>query len=221
MSTGGAARRAADLDHSVARVLDFLGSRTPDAWFEQAPEHLHELLIDHANCEKKAAGTALSLLYRYVDKPDLLLSLSRLAREELLHFEQVHGFIEHRGIDYVHISPSRYAGGLKSLVSSEEPQRLVDTLVMGAVVEARSCERFLGLIDVLPEDLGAFYQKLLNSEARHFEQYLALAAQYAQGPIDGVVAGMLAEDEALISTPDEHFRFHSGPLALTSAEAGS
>ena len=148
-------------------------------------------------------------------KPDLLITLSRLAREELLHFEQVHEVLQRRRIEYVHISPSRYASGLKSLISSDEPQRLVDTLVMGAVVEARSCERFLGLIEVLPEELAAFYRKLLDSEARHFEQYLALAGQYASGSIESVVAAMLAKDEALISAPDERFRFHSGPLAVT------
>lgn len=208
-----AGRRAAARDEALERVLDFLGSRTPQAWFEQAPRHLDELLIDHANCEKKAAGTALSLLYRYVDKPDLLSTLSRLAREELLHFEQVHEFLARRNVIYVHISPSRYASGLKSLVRADEPERLVDILVMGAIVEARSCERFLGLIEVLPTDLAEFYQKLLASEARHFEQYLSLAEHYAEAPIDPIVTAMLAKDSALISAPDDRFRFHSGPLA--------
>jgi tRNA-(ms[2]io[6]A)-hydroxylase len=198
---------------ATGRVLDFLGSRTPAAWFEQAPMHLEALLIDHANCEKKAAGNALSLLYRYVDKPDLLMTLSRLAREELRHFEQVHGFLERREIAYVHISSSRYASGLKSLARTNEPGRLVDTLVMGAIVEARSCERFLGLVEVLPEDLAGFYQKLLDSEARHFEQYLALANLYAEDSIDRVLAEMLAKDAELISQPDDQFRFHSGPLS--------
>ena len=205
--------RATRRAESLERVLAFLGTRTPTAWFEQAVAHLDELLIDHANCEKKAAGTALSLLYRYVDKPDLLMTLSRLAREELRHFEQVHEFLVRRGIAYVHISPSRYASGLKSLVRSEEPARLVDTLVMGAIVEARSCERFMGLVEVLPADLAGFYEKLLDSEARHFEQYLALARRYAEAPIDGIVESMLARDAELINLPDDRFRFHSGPLA--------
>jgi tRNA-(ms[2]io[6]A)-hydroxylase len=209
----GAERRGARRDEALDRVLGFLRTRTPDVWFEQALAHLDELLIDHANCEKKAAGTALSLLYRYVDKPDLLMTLSRLAREELRHFEQVHEHIEHRGIDYVHLSPSRYAGSLKSLVRTDEPARLVDTLVMGAIVEARSCERFLGLVEVLPKDLAVFYEKLLDSEARHFEHYLMLARRYAEAPIEGVVAQMLAKDAELISLPDDRFRFHSGPLA--------
>lgn len=205
--------RAARRSEAVSRVLEFLGTRTPDAWFSQAADHLDELLIDHANCEKKAAGTALSLLYRYVDRPELLMTLSRLAREELRHFEQVHEFLERRDITYIHLSPSRYAGGLKDMARTEEPGRLVDILVMGAVVEARSCERFLGLIDVLPADLAAFYEKLLDSEARHFEQYLALAERYADGPIEEVVAQMLARDAELITLPDQRFRFHSGPLS--------
>jgi len=207
------ADRANRRAESIQRVLEFLGTRSPSAWFEQAGTHLDELLIDHANCEKKAAGNALSLLYRYVDRPELLMTLSRLAREELRHFEQVHEHLERRGISYVHISASRYAGGLKSLVRTEEPARLVDTLVMGAIVEARSCERFLGLIEVLPDDLASFYEKLLESEARHFEQYLTLARLYADAPIDGVVDEMLAKDAELISLPDDRFRFHSGPLA--------
>ena len=210
---GSNERRAVRREEALNRVTGFLGTRTPDAWFRQAPEHLDELLIDHANCEKKAAGTALSLLYRYVDRPELLMTLSRLAREELRHFEQVHEFLERRNITYVHLSPSRYASGLKAVARTEEPGRLVDILVMGAVVEARSCERFLGLIGVLPADLAAFYEKLLDSEARHFEQYLTLAERYSHDPIDAVVDRMLGRDAELVSLPDEHFRFHSGPLA--------
>ena len=204
--------RAVRRTEAVARVLEFLGTRTPALWFDQAAGHLDELLIDHANCEKKAAGTALSLLYRYVDRPELLMMLSRLAREELRHFEQVHEILEQRGISYIHISPSRYASGLKAVARTEEPGRLVDILVMGAVVEARSCERFLGLIEVLPDDLAGFYEKLLDSEARHFEQYLNLARLYADGPIEDVIGRMLEKDAKLIRLPDEQFRFHSGPL---------
>lgn len=197
----------------LAEVLDFLQVRTPDIWFQQAVRHLDVLLIDHANCEKKAAGTALALLYRYVDKPELLQTLSRLAREELRHFEQVHEHLQARQVAYVHLSPSRYAGGLKALVRTQEPDRLVDTLLMGAIVEARSCERFLGLTEVLPDELAGFYRKLLESEARHFQQYLALAERYAREPIDRSLTAMLARDAELVVQPDEAFRFHSGPLA--------
>jgi tRNA-(ms[2]io[6]A)-hydroxylase len=204
--------RTAKLDTALQAVLDFLPERTPRLWLEQAAERLDLLLIDHANCEKKAAGTALSMLYRYVDRPELLMTLSRLAREELRHFEQVHEHLEARAIEYVHLSPSRYAGGLKVLIRQGEPERLVDTLVMGAVVEARSCERFLALMDVLPTELAGFYGRLLASEARHFEHYLTLARRYADGPIEATLEAMLEKDAELITRSDTEFRFHSGPL---------
>ncbi len=203
---------------AVQAVLDFLPVPTPERWLEQALEHLDVLLIDHANCEKKAAGTALSLLYRYVDRPKLLMTLSRLAREELRHFEQVHEHLEARSIEYVHLSPSRYAGGLKALVRSGEPQRLVDTLVMGAIVEARSCERFAALAGLLPGDLAAFYQRLLDSEARHFEQYLTLARRYAQEPLEETLGIMLEREAELITGADTTFRFHSGPVSVSGRQ---
>lgn len=196
----------------VPAVLDFLHCPTPPEWFDQAPGHLTELLIDHANCEKKAAGTALSLLYRYVDKPELLRTLSRLAREELRHFEQVLGHLASRDIAYVHVSPSRYAAGLRKGIRQDEPGRLIDTLLTGAVVEARSCERFLGLAEVLPEDLADFYRRLLDSEARHFQQYLNLAERYSDHPLDDRLEVLLEKDAELVSTSDTTFRFHSGPL---------
>ncbi len=201
----------------MADVLEFLHCRTPERWFQQAPAHLDTLLIDHANCEKKAAGTALSLLYRYVDKPHLLSTLSRLAREELRHFEQVLEHLKRREIAYVHVSPSRYAAALRSLIGPSEPERLVGTLLMGAVVEARSCERFLGLAEVLPDDLAGFYLKLLASEARHFKQYLGLAGRYARGPYQEVLDALLVRDAELCSRPDEEFRFHSGPVDPAAA----
>lgn len=192
-------------------VRAFLGAPTPASWLAAAQLQPETLLIDHANCEKKAAGTALSLLYRYVDRGQLLDRLSRLAREELRHFEQVLVEMRRREIDYHHLSPSRYAGELRRLVANHEPQRLVDTLIVGAVVEARSCERFAQIVDVDLHGLGDFYQRLLASEARHFEDYLDLAQRYSETSIDAKVAQVLERDAQLISEPDTEFRFHSGP----------
>lgn len=204
---------------SVPDVCAFLLEPTPTEWLKQAPMHRDTLLIDHANCEKKAAGTALSLLYRYVDRPHLLDKLSRLAREELLHFEQVMKHMRRLGVPYTHLSPSGYAAGMRAGVATHEPWRLVDTLIVGAVVEARSCERFYRLADVFDDELGEFYARLLASEARHFQDYLALAERYApegrEGPegIDERVQRVLELDARLIHTPEREFRFHSGPLA--------
>ena len=197
---------------ALTAVLQFLPCRTPSLWFAQAAERVPTLLIDHANCEKKAAGTALSLMYRYVDKPELLQRLSRLAREELRHFEQVHRVMRERDIEYVHLSSSRYAGALRAQVGGHEPQRLVDTLLVGAIVEARSCERFLGLVEVLPAELADIYQRLLASEARHFAGYLELAQRYADEPLDPRLQELLGVEQDLVCEPDTQFRFHSGPL---------
>ena len=202
----------------IQAVVDFLPCQTPDRWLEQAANNLPTLLIDHANCEKKAAGTALSLLYKYVDRAELLTRLSQLAREELRHFEQVLQVMKDRNIEYVHVSSSRYAGRLRQLVDSREPQRLVDTLLTGAIVEARSCERFWRLIDVLPDDLAAFYEQLLASEARHFQHYLDLAHTYATGSVDERLNAMLMVEADLIQASDSALRFHSGPVGVSEAE---
>lgn len=197
----------------TANVQRFLACPTPDAWLDDALAHLPTLLIDHANCEKKAAGTALGLLYRYVDKPPLLHKLSRLAREELRHFEQVLELMAGQGVEYVHLPPGRYAGSLHRLISRQEPQRLVDSLLVGAIVEARSCERFQRLSEVAAEPLAEFYARLLASEARHFQDYLKLAERYSDAPLRARLERFLTAEAALVTDPDSTFRFHSGPLA--------
>lgn len=192
-------------------VNTFLRCQTPDTWLEKAPTELPVLLIDHANCEKKAASTALNLMYRHVDQTEMIVKLSKLAREELRHFEQVVAILKERNISYAQISSARYAGELRNGVRTHEPARLIDVLIVSAIVEARSCERFSRLIDVLDDELAEFYASLLKSEARHFKVYLQLAEQIADGVnLDDRVNFFLAEDERLIMSPDPEFRFHSG-----------
>lgn len=193
-----------------AELLDFLHCETPDNWINQALEHPSELLIDHANCEKKAASTALNLMFRYTDKPDLLQKMSRLAREELRHFEQVTAIMNKRGIAYRNLSASQYAQRLRQHVRTTEPGRLVDTLIVGAFIEARSCERFAKLAPNLDPELGDFYRSLLKSEARHYQDYLKLARQYAVGPIDERIAFFGCAEALAVVQPDDEFRFHSG-----------
>lgn len=194
----------------IAPLLDFLPCATPPAWIGWALDNPDILLIDHAHCEKKAASTALNLMFRYVDRPELLDNLSQLAREELLHFEQVVGIMRERGVTYDHLSPSRYAQGLRRAVRCVEPGRLVDTLIVGALIEARSCERFAALAPHVDDELGRYYRYLLKSESRHFEDYLNLARLYADGPIDDRIAFFKEQERDLIEKPDPVFRFHSG-----------
>ena len=200
-------------------IAQYLRVPTPEAWIKSAISNADLLLIDHANCEKKAASTALSLLYRYVEKPRLLRRLSRLAREELRHFEQVAGVIEERGIAYRHVSASRYAGVLNMMVRSHEPQRLVDKLLVASVIEARSCERFALLADVVDVHLAGLYRNLLDSEKRHFDAYRQLALEYGdEKDIRARIDVILEEENNFITTADQEFRFHSGPTVDLDTE---
>lgn len=197
----------------ISEILEFLPCETPDGWVDAALAHPEELLIDHANCEKKAAGTALNLMFRYVDKIDLLNKMSRLAREELRHFEQVLAIMKKRGVEYRHISSARYANGLRELARSSDPGKLVDILICGALIEARSCERFARIAPHLDDELRAFYEGLLKSESRHFKDYLTLARAYADEDIGPRIEVFRAREQQLIESADKEFRFHSGPLA--------
>lgn len=195
----------------LTELREFLGCATPPAWLERARTEPALLLIDHANCEHKAAATALTLIRRYPDQPALVYRMSRLAREELRHFEQVQQHIVDRGIKWQHVPASAYAAGLRSLVRAEEPGKLVDLLVCGAFIEARSCERFDKLCAVVDADLARFYGGLLASEARHFQQYLALARDAAvEADIDARIAVFRDREAELIQRRDTNFAFHSG-----------
>ena len=197
-------------------VNDFLYCSTPQAWIGAVAADLPTLLIDHANCEKKAASTALNLIFRYVDKPELSMKLSKLAREELRHFEQVLTLLQKRNIEFEHVSASRYAAELRKGVRTSEPHRLVDMMIVSAIVEARSCERFEAVIPVLDEELAQFYTSLLKSEARHFQVYLNFAKKYSPEDIQPRVDFFLARDRELVESEDTEFRFHSGSPVKTA-----
>jgi len=194
-------------------IAEFLGTATPREWIVEARGRLPEVLRDHANCELKAASTALGFLYRYPDRTRLAQRMSRLAREELRHFEQVRSIMEDMDIPFERLTASRYAGGLRDAVRDEEPYKLLDLLLVGALIEARSCERFATLAPHLPEKLGRFYSGLLTSEARHFEHYIAFARSECginKEEIDARLEELKAIEATLISDPDPQFRFHSG-----------
>ena len=242
----------------LAPITEFLQCETPQSWIDEAirPENLPSLLIDHANCELKAAQTAMLLLRRYaVDqqssdallawlKPyedfvyrkigngdfsnyinlskklmsksdfehgdELISKMVLLIKEELHHFQQVWEIMQSRGVSYDNLTASRYARSMMKHVRTHEPAKLSDTLICGAYIEARSCERFAKLAPYLDAELEVFYTSLLRSEARHFQDYLALATKISATSIEQRVAFFGEKEAQLIQLPDSEFRFHSG-----------
>lgn len=194
----------------LSAINQFLRCETPEAWLQEALRQQDVLLVDHANCEKKAAATAMNLMYRHTSNTELLKKMSQLAREELLHFQQVVELMERREIKYIRLGASRYAAGLRELIAKEEREQLTDTLIVGAFIEARSCERFARLAPLLDSELAKFYRSLLKSEARHFQDYLALAESNAGGDIAARISRIAEEEARLIQSVDTEFRFHSG-----------
>ncbi|OTG87576.1 tRNA-(ms[2]io[6]A)-hydroxylase [Acinetobacter sp. ANC 4558] len=207
-----------DYDELMKPVIGFLGCETPKAWLDEALNHLDILMQDHANCEKKAAGTAMNLMFRYSFFTDLQVKLAQLVREEMLHYEQVLELMKKRGQEWKGLSAGRYAGGLRKEIRTYEPEALIDVLVIGAFVEARSCERFYALAPLVDEELGRYYRYLLKSESRHYEDYLALALDAAktaklknpEEDIQGRIEHIRQVEKELITAPDDVYRFHSG-----------
>ena len=201
---------AAQFAHPLLRVP------TPAGWQAHACAQPELLLIDHANCEKKAASTALSLMFAYAEDLDLSTKMSRLAREELRHYEQVAKLIRAMRIAPQRLAPGRYAERMRRLVAQAEPQREVDLMICGAFIEARSCERFAALSLCIRAPIKELFQGLHEAEARHYEIYSGLATRAAlRSGLDltGRIAEFAELEAHLITSPDPVFRFHSGAPA--------
>ncbi len=201
-----------------------LKAATPAAWLAQARAETDVLLIDHANCEKKAASTALSLMFAYAEDLELTGKMSRLAREELRHYEQVAKLMKALAVVPQRLAPGRYAERLRRLVAKSEPHREVDLMICGALIEARSCERFAALAPAIGGRIGDLFQGLHNAEARHYRIYLDLARRAAERAGIGfhprVEEFALLESE-LITSRDDVFRFHSGTPSPSLGRAPS
>jgi tRNA-(ms[2]io[6]A)-hydroxylase len=211
-------RAAAAFTHPLLRVP------TPAGWIAQACEMPDVLLIDHANCEKKAASTALALMFAYAEDLELTGKMSRLAREELRHYEQVAKLIRSLRVTPQRLAPGRYAERLRRLVAKTEPHREVDLMICGAFIEARSCERFAALAPAIGAPLSDLFQGLHNAEARHHKVYLDLAARAAKRAgvaLQARIDEFAALEAELITSPDAVFRFHSGPPSSGSVAIGS
>ena len=199
---------AAPFAHPLLRVP------TPAAWVEAACASPDVLLIDHANCEKKAASTALALMFAYAEDLELTDKMSRLAREELRHYEQVAKLIRKLEVAPLRLAPGRYAERMRRLVAKAEPLREVDLMICGAFIEARSCERFAALARAIGAPLKDLFEGLHNAESRHYRVYLDLArraAKRAGASLEIRVDAFAALEAGLITQPDPVFRFHSGP----------
>ena len=186
-----------------------LSSPTPTAWIERAQDSLELHLIDHAHCEKKAATTAISLIHKYPHF-NLAKFLSPLAREELLHFEQVLRVLNKLGFKYKNLRSGGYAKTLYDSCSSREPERLKDTFIVCSLIEARSCERFHALIPHLPPILQKFYSKLYEAEARHCDLYLDLYTKIYNEDWSPRLTYLSSIESNFINKRDSLFRFHSG-----------
>lgn len=188
-----------------------LASRTSEDWIEQATRHIDLVLLDHANCEKKAAGNVLSLLFRYPANGRLVETLSPLAREELQHFERVHRHLQRLGIPIKPLSAAPYAGRLNQHLRRSEPEHLLDTLLVAAIIEARSHER-LGLLGIHAPDpeLRQFYLWLAAAEERHWQLYLDLALdQFPADQVQERLDTLLQVEAEILSTLHPEPRVHS------------
>lgn len=191
-------------------IETFLPCETPKAWVDNALANIDIMLIDHAHCEMKAASSAMAYVYKHADKPELITKMSKIAREELVHFEQVMRILKKRNIEFRSLSSARYAGELIRNTRTDKHGRFIDGLILGAFIEARSCERFAKIAPHLDADLQKFYSGLLESEKRHFTIYLHFAEKYANHDIGEHIRRIGEIEKNLILSPDKEFRFHSG-----------
>ena len=201
----------------IEEINNFLKVSTPKSWANEAKSRIPELLNDHANCELKAASTAMGFIYKYSSFDDLCYKMSRIAREELRHFEQVKSLMKKRDIAFEYVKPSRYAKTLREAIRKNEPERFMDSLIVGAIIEARSCERFYYLISVLPSDISNFYERLVESESRHFLMYLGFARDHSRMyflDFENKLDELLCVESEIITRSDNNFGFHSGPSQL-------
>lgn len=190
-----------------------LQATSPERWLKQVDQHLDEILIDHAHCEKKAAGTAMNLLFAYVDHLELTRAMTEIVNEELTHFHQVMDILQGRKIRFRKLAPGHYGKKLHDLVRKLEPGRSVDRLLIAGLIEARSCERFSLLRDHIREqdsELSEFYGSLFESEARHHSTYVRLAKEFAsEAKVKARLEELSLAEAQIIEAGDPLARMHS------------
>lgn len=190
-----------------------LQSESTTRWLQQVDEHLPEILIDHAHCERKAASTAMNLMNSYTDNRPLCVEMTRIIEEELEHFHMVLEILDRRNISFRRLASGHYGRELNRLIREREPQRGVDRLLVASLIEARSCERFRLLAEhVRPRDaeLADFYAGLFESEARHHSTYVKIAEQFApRGEVTDRLDQLSAREAEIIGKGSDLPRMHS------------
>lgn len=196
---------------STLPTIKFLQQPTASAWVEQALANLDVILLDHSHCERKAAGVALNLMFRYPSNTKLVRMLTAIAQEELEHFDQVNQILEQRGIPLAPLSAPPYGAGLKAQIRPHEPERLLDSLLVCGLIEARSHERLGLLAEHCPDaQLARFYRGLMASEARHYGVYWLLATTYCdRKAVNDRLEKLAIVESELLSTLHPEPRIHS------------
>lgn len=196
---------------SNSTTIKLLRQPTNPAWLAQALANLDTILLDHSHCERKAAGVAVNLLFRYPAHQSLVKQLTTIAKEELEHFEQVNNWLKIRGVELAPLKPSPYGATLKQAMRKDEPERLLDALLVAALIEARSHERLGLLANHCPEEqLAKFYRSLMASEARHYGIYWVLAREYfAQETVNHRLNELAEIESEILSNLYPEARIHS------------
>lgn len=195
----------------AAPTIKFLVDPTRPAWIEQALANFDTILLDHAQCERKAAGVALSLINRYPSDRELINALTVIAQEELAHFAQVNQWLERRGVPLRPLQPPPYGAKLREQVRPTEPHRQLDIFLVSALIEARSHERLGLLAQHCPDpDLASFYRSLMASEARHYGAYWVLATgRFPRPEVEARLAELAKAESAILATLHPEPRVHS------------
>lgn len=191
--------------------IKILQSPTSSAWLDLAIASLDTILLDHAHCELKAASGAINLMFRYPRYTKLVKELTEIAREELEHFDRCQQWLEKRGISFTPLDAPPYGSQLKSQIRRAEPSRLLDSLLISALIEARSHER-LGLLAARIEDreLAKFYSSLVKSESRHYGIYWVLADTFfARNEVAERLEELARGESEILSTLHPEPRIHS------------
>ncbi|MEE2769475.1 MAG: tRNA isopentenyl-2-thiomethyl-A-37 hydroxylase MiaE [Pseudomonadota bacterium] len=199
------------MSHTVVDYKDVLKTQTADIWLQKAVKNTDLLLIDHAHCERKAAQNAMTLIFKFPNLTNMVTKLSKIVREEMVHFEKILSFLKQKNISFRGLKSGGYATFLAKHICIDDPtKRLVDQLLIASIIEARSCERLGLLAPLLPKTIGHYYAKLHEAESRHCTIFIDLANTICEGDVFERLEFFSNQESLWLAKKDPCFRFHSG-----------